>query len=478
MATPRFGALTSEIGQSGLNEWGGYIEEDFLRELRGKDAYRRYNEMRLNSPVAGALLMAIELAMRGVDTQFVSDIDKDPRVDLLNEALDSMSHNWNDHLSSALTFLPFGFSLFEIVYKRDGARILWRKFAFRGQDTVDKWLLDKNGGIQGFTQIAEPSYEPVDIPIEKLLLYRTRVEKNNPEGRSIFRTAWLSYYYLKNIQQIEGIGIERDLAGMPVIRLPEGATTGSDSTSDESVAKKIVRNIRRDEQEGVTIPPGWELELLSTGGTRQFDTNSIVVRYESRILMSALAQFLLLGQDRVGAYSLSKDQTDFFVMGVNAMLDIVFDTFFEYACKRLLKLNGYDAEGLSFEHSPAGDVDIMAIADTLQKLGRAITMTAQDEKWLRSILNMPNLEIEQIEEEREKAAQRSAEISRLFQPGNQEQRMQALNQALIEHYASGRSPDDDIRRDWEGRLHRLQKTFFDEQKKRVEKEARRAKRGE
>ncbi len=466
---PRFGKM-NEIGATGLQIYGGYIEDDPLREMRGKDAYRRFDEMRRNSPVAGALLMAIELAMRGVSSQFVSDIENDPRVDLLNEALESMSHSWNDHVSAAVTYLPFGHSIFETVYKRDGARILWRKFAFRGQDTVDEWLFDDSGGIAGFVQVCVPDYEPTPLPIEKLVLYRTRTEKNNPEGRSIFRTAWMSYYFCKNIQQIEGIGIERDLAGMPVVKLPPNAKIGPANDTDSSKAAKIARNIRRDEQEGIVEPNDWEIRLLSTGGARQFDTSAIISRYESRILMSALAQFLMLGQDQVGAYSLSKDQTDFFVMAVNALLDIIYDTFFEYAVKRLLKLNGYDAEGLEFKHSPAGDVDIAAIADYLQKLGNMITPTAEDELWLRQLINMPELELERIQQERDLRAQRASEIAQSFRPGGDEL------SARLAQYSAGTAPDDDQRRIWEGRYTRLNRAFLSDQKTRVEKEAKKAKR--
>ena len=470
MATPRFGRM-NEIGQTGLRSWNGYIEEDFLRELHGAGAYRRYNEMRLNSPVAGALLMAIELSMRGVSMQFTSDEENDPRVELLDYALNSMSHSWNDHLIASLTFLTFGFALFEICYKREGSKILWKKFSFRGQDTVDTWELESDGGIKGFSQVTETNPDPVFIPIEKLILYRTNTEKNNPEGRSIFRTAWYSYYFCKNMQQIEGIGVERDLAGMPVVKLPSGVAAGS---TDETKAKQVVRNIRRDEQEGITLPHDWELELLSTGGARQFDTNAIIRRYESRILMSALAQFLMLGQDKVGTQALSKDQTDFFAMAVNAQLDTIFETFFEYPVKRLLKLNGYDAEGLKIEHSPAGDVDIMAIADFLQKIGNRITYTPEDEQWLRGLVDMPELDPDYIAEQREAQAERSLAFAQSFRKDDDKE----LSARIMKYASEGAAPDDEERARWELRHSRLNKRFFVDQKSRVEKEARKAKRGQ
>ena len=60
--------------------------------------------------------------------------------------------------------------------------------------------------------------------------------------------------------------------------------------------EKIVTNIRRDEQEGIIFPSLrddqgnllYELKLLSSGGSRQFDTDKIISRYDSRMAMCAL----------------------------------------------------------------------------------------------------------------------------------------------------------------------------------------------
>lgn len=404
-----------EQGSTGLAVFAGQIQDDFLRELRGQEAYKRYDEMRRNSPIVGALLLAIRQAIRGVSWEFQSDHgDDDPRIDFLKEAMDSMSHSWNDHIVEALTMLPFGHSLFEIVYKREGGKIFWKKFAARGQDTVWQWNFDDAGGIEGFTQQAPPSYRHIFLPIEKLILYRTEYNRNNPEGMSILRTAWIPYYYAKHIQQVEAIGIERDLAGLPKIDLPEGADVSSGTSSDLGVAKKMVRNVRNDEQSGVVLPHGWTFELLSTGGQRQFDTNEIVNRYESRILMCALAQFLLLGQEGVGALALSKDQTDFFTMSVNAIADIVASTITAHPIPRLLKLNGFDPDGITLDHTPAGDIDLEFLADFLMKTGAKITWSPDDELWLRQTAGLPERDIDLITADREAENQRKADIAKNF----------------------------------------------------------------
>lgn len=480
-------ARNKEIGYTGLDEWKGHITEDFLRELRGKEGYKRYNEMRLNSPVIGAMLMAAEQAIRTVSWQYVSALGaEDPRVEFAQRALDGMTTSWEDHIIAALTMLPFGYAPFEIVYERRDNALMWRKFAIRGQDTVDHWLFDDTGGLQGLVQMGAPYFQYIEIPIEKMVLYRTRTEKNNPEGRSVLRTAWIPYYYAKNIMQIEAIGIERELAGLPVIEPPMGATTDeSSSSSDVSKAAKIVRNLRNDEQAGLVLPPPtgdgkhqrWHFSLAATGGTRAIDTDLVIRRYESRMLMSALAQFLILGQDKVGAQALSSDMTDFWSNAINATADIISETHTEYALKRLLRLNGFDPEGIRMEHSPAGDIDIMALADALQKLGDKLTWLPTDEVWLRGAMKLPDASAEDIEAEKE----RRREMLPAFPPAPfgrpQPQDDDDEDEMGADMYAAGNAPDDAARLRYEENMKKVIKAYWEGEKKRVIQSAKRVKRG-
>lgn len=449
----------SETGYTGLTSFSGQVQEDFLKELRGKEGYKRFNEMRLNSPIVGALLFANEQAIRKVSWNFTSDAgEEDPRIELLEAARDSMSLSWGDHITEVLTMLPFGYSIFEIVYKRDeSGRVLWRKFAPRGQDTVYQWQFDKTGGLAGVTQMAAPQYKIISLPIEKLIVYRTRVEKGNPEGRSLLRAAWIPYFYVKNLQQVEAIGFERDANGMPVIKMPEGASVNeNDKNSDASKAAKIVRNVRNDEQSGVTLPFGWDLLLLSGAGKSFADIANAIQRYKKDILTSTLSQFLMLGMDGMGSYSLSKDITEFFTMSTNATADIISETFTKYAIPRLLKLNGYDAEGIRLEHTPAGDTDVAALADTLQKLGAMVTWDANDEVWLRGLIGLPERDAGELEAERSEKEARDAEIARNITANKKDDEEQEDMSAEI--FAS--RPHDErkrigFEREWQRRIARV-----------------------
>ena len=462
---------TKEVGLTGLNEHSGIIQQDFLRELRisgNGPGYKMFDEMRLNSPVIGGLLLSIEQSIRAADWMFTSEEgNEDPRLELLNESLDNMSFSLNDHITEILTMLPFGFSIFEIVYERVGGKMLWRKFGFRGQDTVFRWIMDEQGGIFGFIQQTTKRLAQDPIPIEKLVLYRTKVERNNPEGRSILRTGYTSYYYAKSLQQIEAIGIERDLTGLPVLTMPEMADPDGD---DKTEAEEIVRRIRNDEQAGLVLTPGWDFRLIGSESQRLIDVGAVISRYEKRMLMASLAQFLVLGMDQIGALSLSEDQTDFFNMSVNAFADIISDTFTKFVIPRLMKLNGLEADGLRLEHSPAGDVDMEMIAKVIQMAAPFIHLTPEDEVWMRSIFGMPEKTVDEIEELDEKQAEdeqaRLATIGANL-PGSEQGRQDDMS---VDLFATGDPPDDNARKRQESKWRKVLAApgkFWDKQAGRI-----------
>ena len=404
---------TSPVGKSGLPVFSGRIFADFLVEMRGLAAYKRFDEMRRNSSTIGAALYGLDIAVRGaIEWRFESDEgEDDERLALIDRAMVNLRMSLADHISEAMTMTWAGYAPFAIWYERVGGEILWKKFLLMGQDTIYRWYFDEDGGLEGLDQQAPPEYSIEYVPIERMILYRTKNERNNPEGYSLLRNSWIDYYFAKNIKQIEGIGIERDLAGMPKVKLPASADTSENST-DMQKAELIVRNIRNDEQSGIVEPAGWEVTLMTSGGTRLFDTDKIINRYEQRALMSMMAQVFMLGQEGVGSFALSDNQGDFLTMSVNTIADVIAETFTKFAIPRLLKLNGYEADGIRLVHTPANKVEMEKLGSFLSGIaGKGyLTWTSMDEEWLRDSLHLPDMSAEDIEAEKvkQKAEQQEA----------------------------------------------------------------------
>ncbi len=407
-----------ELGAPGLKRYAGAIDEDFITDLsRASSRHKIYTEMRFNDSVIGSVLFLVEQMLRRI-TWLVKPSDEgddeaEERVKFIESCMADMSHTWNDFISECLTFLSFGWSFFEIVYKKrtgqkprgsaapskhnDGL-IGWRKFAPRSQDALDMWDFDDHGGLQGMYQRPAPTYEQFYIPIEKALLFRTRVEKNNPEGRSVLRHAYRSYYFKKHLEVIMGIGVERDLAGMPVIYLPPGFTA-----DDYTDAKEMVERVRVDEYYGLTIPGpkattldaaesgGWLFELVSGGGQRSLQLVEMLQYYDRRMAMAVLAQFVMLGADmRSGSYALSKDQSDMFLKALDGWANMIAETVNQHAIPRLMKLNGWNLEQSPYiEPSGLHRVDIGELSNLIMAFGQAGLDLTDIEDHVRSQANLP-----------------------------------------------------------------------------------------
>ena len=412
----------TEIGVTGRKIFGGIVSEEFLRQLTGLRGTRVYREMMDNDPVVGAMLFAIDKLLRKVawTEEAANDSTEAQKAkELLTECKNDMEHTWAEFLSEVLSFLGFGYSVHEIVYKIRGGletddlskkskyndgKVGWRKLPIRAQETIWRWNLDPDNPnyIESVEQLP-PLGGQVVIPFEKVLLFRTESRKDNPQGRSVLRNAYRPWFFKKRIEEIEGIGIERDLAGLPVAWVPPTMLLESASADEKkalAAIKKSVTSIRRDEQEGIVWPlchdekgnKVYDLTLLSTGGTRQFDTSKIIDRYDKRIAMTVLADFILLGQSKVGSFALSSDKTDLFSLVIAAWLECIAGELNKKAVPKLMKLNGIAMENCPrFVPGEVEKEDVKTCIDSIWKLAPLPGVLDASDELRAKVLEMLNI---------------------------------------------------------------------------------------
>ena len=424
-----------ELGITGVTRYGGIsrVYEEFLRELQGPAGMKLLREQKDNCPITGAFLFAAQYLSRAT-TFRVDPADSSPEAGAVAERFraaifDDMTTPWPDTLSEILTMLPFGWSVHEMVFKKcqgmepppgidaatglklrpgeksgsgllphelsgrfsygqygqgpqagerftpskfDDGFIGFRKWGIRAQETMFMWEWDDESNPMVLQQMAPPDYRIRRVALAKCLHFRTETLKNNPEGRSVLRNSVLSYLYRKNIQNVEAVGISRDLAGYPVFQLAPPDRAPGQSVPDiwnaqdpQSVTllntiKQLVREVKRDEQEGLVLPWWLDFKLVSAGGTRrQFDTNAIITRYDQRIAMTVLADFILLGHEAVGSKALASTKGSLFTTALTGILGIVTSTINRFAFPLLAKLNGIPQKLIpTMAH---GDVDTIPI---------------------------------------------------------------------------------------------------------------------
>jgi len=404
-----------ELGSSGLRRSGGYINEEFLQNLQGVKGFKVYREMRDNDPVIGAMLYAIDKVITRLDWHVEGDDER--TAVFVDECLNDMSDSWDATLQNILSMLVYGWSFHEIVYKIRGGltddpkthsyyndnRIGWRKWPVRAQETLQEWIIDDKGGIQGMLQMDPSGGGLHRMPIEKALLFRTTTNRNNPEGYSLLRNAYRPWFYKRRIEEIEAIGIERDLAGLPMAYVPPEYLSSSATPAQKAVLQsitQIVQNVKRNEQEGIVFPASYDdagnrvfdLTLLSASGGRQFDTGAVIQRYDQRIAMSLLSDFILLGSDRVGSFALGAAKVDLWTLAVDSIAKSIAEVVNQFAIPRLLRLNAMRTDKMPYlTYGQVSSVELTEVADYVAKLTTAgVILPDRDlETHLRSLADLP-----------------------------------------------------------------------------------------
>jgi phage gp29-like protein len=405
------------IGDHGLKAYGGYIQEEFLRELTGEQGRRKFREMASNDPTVRAIIFgltaltcSVEWALKAADETDEAEKAKEFVEDILKKMKTPLS----DVIAEACTMFIYGFAPCEIVFApRDDGKIGIQEISLRAQNTIQRWVINQQTGeLEGLVQ--QTTFKgTVTIPIDRVALFRTTSVKNNPEGESILRGLYRPWYFKSKIEEIEAVGIERDLAGLPVVRVPMSLFNGAANGDPDAIRaldgwKRLATQVRRDQNEGVVIPsdvqetddgklvgtaPMYEFKLLSSGGGRSFDTTAIIDRYDRKIATAVLMDFIFLGQASVGSFALSSDKTALFAQALGSYVKRMAEVLNRQVLKRLWDLNALDPALMpTFEPGDLEKPDLgelAAFVSTMAGAGAQLFVSQDDQNWVRKIAGMP-----------------------------------------------------------------------------------------
>ncbi len=416
----------SELGSSGLNFSGQYLLDDTYNDLFREGKAKVYRDMATDDPLVSAALYAINTFLKSADwgVKAASDSKEDTdAAEFLKSAMHDMSFSWGDTVSENLSMLEYGWAFNEIIYKRrlgenkdptknskhNDNKIGWRKMPLRSQESLAGWVFDDAGGIQAMKQYTD-GYKVAVIPIEKALLFRVNTRKNNPEGVSILRGSVRPWHLKKNIETMEGIGLERDLAGLPVYDVPPEILNKDGTPEEKAMLQHIIASVReiRANKAAFVINPAlhdehgnklYDLRLLSTGGRRQFDTTAIIGRYNLQILMTMLADIILVGHTGTGSYALGETKAEMLTKSLNHYLDIIKATYNRFAVPRLFRLNGFQLSALpEITVSEIEQVDLGKLGTFVSAAG--LIMDDNLENALRQKAKLPEkMEVEKVNDE-------------------------------------------------------------------------------
>ena len=412
-------------GHSGLNHFGGILNDEFIPRLMGRRGRQVYRQMSDNSPVIGAALTVIKhpILSTTLDVKPGGSNNADLQAaEFIDSVRDDMTMTWEEALQDILTMNVYGWSWVECNYKRrqgettdelttskhtDGL-IGLSGLALRPQNTLEDWAM-KDGRLLGMMQEGKRTSAPVLIPKEKSLHFKTEHNAGNPEGKSPLRNAYVPWYFSSKIRGFEGVGIERDLTGIPSIGVPSELLDDESNMSPEAIAqrdaiRKAAANMKVDEQAYVMYPleydehnnPLYKWELMSSPGTGRFDTGAVLGRYNLEMTLSFLADFIFLGHEKIGTQALANSKTTMFGLVVEAIYDSIIAVFNRQLIPPLLSLNGFNPDVLAnppqFQRGRVIAPTLGEIVDAIRALSAAGMPMFPDEvleNRVREMLSLP-----------------------------------------------------------------------------------------
>ena len=365
--------------------------DEYLSALQWPNDIEIYNKMERSDAQVKATLLMLELPIRST-SWYLKPADNSSQAkknkEFIQENLFSgppkgMSSNFDDFLKEVCSMFVYGHSVFEKVFTIKENYLHWQKFAARPQSTLYDFLYDKKGNLTDIEQwIYQPSYERVKIPKEKLLVFTHDMKQGDYRGRSVLRTAYKHWHIKDFLYKITNIGVERNLVGTPVIKLP-----GNYTDDDYTEAKNIVTNLRSNEYGGATLPQGFELDMFE-GKRTSVDALPYIEHQDLLISRSILAQFMNLGSNSAGSFALSQNQSDLFLMMLGAIAKYIANIVNTNAIPQLINFNFNSDLYPTLCFKP---LDNNKILETLKLMvdGKLIIPDNKLEEWLRDMMELP-----------------------------------------------------------------------------------------
>ncbi len=375
----------AEAGYLGLNIYAGLSQDEIKRELNFPASIVTYKQMSYHSTVNSALTLFDNLVGKA-DWKFKAPADAtDAELEqarVINEMMhDMQDQTWSDFISDALSANVFGFSVHEKVYRRrlkaNGSKyndglIGWKKLPIRNQETIERFVFSDDGndviGVrQNLTLVNDPynrydkrNMNAVVLPRAKIMLFRSGKHKGDPYGKSPLRDAYLAWRFLSVIEEIEANGVAKDLAGLPVLKLPPQYLAADASPEQKAIRayyENVMRNLQMNQQSALILPqaydqdtrqPLFSLELLSLNGSKAMDTSKIKEYYKNLILTSLFADLLVMGQTGGGSFALGQIKSSLSGNAAEAMLKRITQVINDELIRQTYELNGWDTSRMGY----------------------------------------------------------------------------------------------------------------------------------
>lgn len=392
--------IRGELGAPGQIISGGTLRTtDYNVDLQPPAIYDIYDRMRKSDGTVKGLMSAIKLPLLNVDWRIKPATESKQDTDIANwleyKLFKMMSTSFDSLLYQILLYLDYGSMPFEIVWDLDNDGLIYvRKLAPRLPKTVTHWNVDEYGGLRSITQIAYKASiaTPIEIPIEKLLVFINDQEGSDFRGTSLLRSCYKHWYMKERFYIIDAIAKERRAIGIDV-----GTMKGSDITDDDQsdLQSALMGLHAHEKQFFIEQEEKFTYRVEGIAG-RPLPVLDSVEHHDKLILRSLLAEFIGLGGGG-GSYAMSRDKSSFFTMALNSIAKYIGNVFSRYLIPKWVDYNWTVDKYPILVHSRIETRDVDALSRAIQNLSTSgfVNPISADEDSLRDILELPPVTREQ-----------------------------------------------------------------------------------
>lgn len=398
----------TKIGDSGANQKNSGNTIEFLSDLQGADGSLNFYKMWKSDGTAGMLVRAYQNPIRSCNWDLIIDEDADDATKDAGKVIRQYLFNdsplsWSKLITQIISMIPMGFSAFENVwsiYENEGQKLLMPDLQQRLQTSLDE--IDYEARIVKQTTTNKGD---VEIPLDNMVFFVLDQEGSDLRGQSILRSAYRDYKRKLQYQEIMGIGIQRDAAGIPSMKVPSGIDTGSKAYK---AAQELLDNLATGTggTSYMIYPDGYEFKI-EQGKFNSISVKEIIKEINSEMAASCLTQFLLLGQSGAsGSFGLSRDQSDMFLDGLQYVIDLIEEVFNTQVLEKIVAynfpnvdINSIKLKGLNL-NKKSGEEHAEAVERMIAS--GLINPNVQDEIVMRKRYGLPDLTDDQIKKSENK----------------------------------------------------------------------------
>lgn len=392
---------TETLGHTGTVVYGGYPDTpESHADLQGSRRYKTFANALANVSIMGAGVRFFLNLVTKPSWKYepANETPEAKRLaELSEEILGDMVTSWSRVIRKAAMYRFYGFSVSEWTAKRRADGVLgYLDVESRPQRTIERWDVDEHGRIMAMWQRVSVVHHEIFLPRQKLLYLLDDSLSDSPEGLGIFRHTANAAKNLMRYEQLEGVGFETDLRGIPIGRAPyallqqlvkDGHLSEADAKKYTDPIESFIKKHIVDPTLGLTLDsatyqaqddaarpsnvPQFSVELLK-GDSRSFaDVAKAIERLERQIARGLGVENLLL-PDNTGSQALSQDKSFNFALTVDSSLREMREQVGHDLLRPLFRLNGWPVELVPTVKTDAIQFrDVTDVTQALVDLARA-----------------------------------------------------------------------------------------------------------